>query len=72
MGASSSSGAWTAPMSPAQITVAEARRVLRLGTLPLAQHDAQGAVLNGLVYVFGGGAAPSSITSSASTRLPTW
>jgi Kelch motif len=47
----------SADVSSAEITVADARRVLSQGTLPLAQHDAQGAVLAGLVYVFGGGAA---------------
>jgi hypothetical protein len=47
----------SADVSSAEITVADAHGVLRQGTLPLAQHDAQGALLNGLVYVFGGGAA---------------
>jgi hypothetical protein len=47
----------SADVSSAEITVADADRVLRQGTLPLAQHDAQGALLDGLVYVFGGGAA---------------
>jgi hypothetical protein len=47
----------SADVSSAEITVADARRVLRQGTLPLAQHDAQGALLDRLVYVFGGGAA---------------
>jgi hypothetical protein len=40
-----------------QIQVADLRRVLRSATLPGAQHDAQGAILGGRVYVFGGGAA---------------
>jgi hypothetical protein len=44
-------------VSSAEITVADAHRVLRQATLTLAQHDAQGALLDGLVYVFGGGAA---------------
>jgi N-acetylneuraminic acid mutarotase len=47
----------SADVSSAEITVADTRRVLRQGTLPLAQHDAQGALLDGLVFVFGGGAA---------------
>jgi N-acetylneuraminic acid mutarotase len=47
----------SADVSSAEITVADAHRVLRQGTLPLAQHDAQGALLDGMVYVFGGGAA---------------
>jgi N-acetylneuraminic acid mutarotase len=46
-----------ADVSTAEVTVADAHGVLRQGTLPLAQHDAQGALLDGLVYVFGGGAA---------------
>jgi hypothetical protein len=47
----------SADVSSAEITVADSHRVLRQGTLPLAQHDAQGALLDGLVYIFGGGAA---------------
>ncbi len=44
-----------ADASSAGIEVAGLRGVLRTGSLPLAQHDAQGAELDGQVYVFGGG-----------------
>ena len=46
-----------ADVSTAGIEVADERRLLRSAALPLAQHDAQAAALNGLVYVFGGGGA---------------
>ncbi|HEX5193184.1 MAG TPA: kelch repeat-containing protein [Solirubrobacteraceae bacterium] len=42
-------------VSAAGIEVASLRRVLRSYALPLAQHDAQAAALDGKVYVFGGG-----------------
>jgi Kelch motif len=44
-----------ADTSSAGIEVADLRGVLSSSTLPLAQHDAQAATLNGKVYVFGGG-----------------
>ena len=44
-------------VSSAGIEVADAAGVLHTGSLPLAQHDAQGAELGGEVYVFGGGSA---------------
>jgi N-acetylneuraminic acid mutarotase len=42
-------------VSTAEIDVVSLRRVLHGYTLPLAQHDAQAAALDGKVYVFGGG-----------------
>jgi N-acetylneuraminic acid mutarotase len=42
-------------VSTDEIDVVSLRRVLHSYTLPLAQHDAQGAALDGKVYVFGGG-----------------
>ena len=45
----------SADVSSPEITVADAHGVVHQGTLPLAQHDAQGALLDGRVYVFGGG-----------------
>jgi N-acetylneuraminic acid mutarotase len=42
-------------VSTSEIDVASLRRVLHGYTLPLAQHDAQAAALDGKVYVFGGG-----------------
>ncbi len=45
----------SADVSSAGIKVADPHRVLTSASLPLAQHDAQGAALNGKVYVFGGG-----------------
>lgn len=47
----------SASVSRDQIQVADLHRVLSSATLPGAQHDAQGAILDGRVYVFGGGAA---------------
>ncbi len=44
-----------ADTSSAEIDVATARGLRHSFTLPLAQHDAQGATLDGGVYVFGGG-----------------
>ena len=44
-----------ADSSSAAIELADRDRVLHTASLPLAQHDAQGAQLYGLVYVFGGG-----------------
>ncbi len=44
-----------ADVSSAGIEVADPHRLLSTARLPLAQHDAQGAALNGKVYVFGGG-----------------
>ena len=44
-----------ADTSSAGIELADRQGVLRTSSLPLAQHDAQAASLNGLVYVFGGG-----------------
>jgi hypothetical protein len=44
-----------ADTSSAGIEVAGLRGLLGSSTLPLAQHDAQAAALNGQVYVFGGG-----------------
>jgi hypothetical protein len=44
-----------ADSSSAEIALADLHGVLHTATLPLAQHDAQGAQLGGLVYVFGGG-----------------
>jgi hypothetical protein len=41
--------------SSAGIELADLHRVLQTASLPLAQHDAQGAQLDGMVYVFGGG-----------------
>lgn len=46
-----------AAVSADGIEIADLRRVLHTATLPSAQHDAQGALLAGRVYVFGGGAA---------------
>lgn len=46
----------TADTSSTGIEVADRHRVLHTASLPLAQHDAQGAVVDGSVYVFGGGA----------------
>lgn len=46
-----------ADVSADGIEIADLRRVLHTATLPSAQHDAQGALLNGKVYVFGGGSA---------------
>jgi len=45
----------SADTSTAGIELANAHGTLRTFTLPLAQHDAQGAALGGRVYVFGGG-----------------
>jgi hypothetical protein len=45
----------SADVSSAGILVADRTRVIRSATLPLAQHDAQAAALDGRVYVFGGG-----------------
>lgn len=44
-----------ADVSSAGIEVADPQRVLSKSSLPLAQHDAQAAALDGKVYVFGGG-----------------
>jgi hypothetical protein len=44
-----------ADSSSAGIELADLHGVLHTGSLPLAQHDAQGAQLGGVVYVFGGG-----------------
>jgi len=44
-----------ADTSSAEIDVASRHGLLHTATLPLAQHDAQGAALAGKVYVFGGG-----------------
>ena len=44
-----------ADTSSAEIDVASSHGLLHTATLPLAQHDAQGAALAGKVYVFGGG-----------------
>ena len=44
-----------ADTSSAEIDVAGSHGLLHSATLPLAQHDAQGAALAGKVYVFGGG-----------------
>jgi N-acetylneuraminic acid mutarotase len=44
-----------ADTSSAEIEVANLHGVLRSSSLPLAQHDAQGAALGNRVYVFGGG-----------------
>ncbi len=44
-----------ADSSSDEIQVADHRRVLHSGSLPGAQHDAQGALLGEKVYVFGGG-----------------
>jgi hypothetical protein len=41
--------------SSAGIELADLHGILRSASLPLAQHDAQGAQLGGIVYVFGGG-----------------
>jgi Kelch motif len=46
-----------ADSSSAGIELADLHRVLRASSLPVAQHDAQGAQLAGLVYVFGGGSS---------------
>ena len=45
----------SADSSTADITVADRSRVRAGFALPVAQHDAQAAVLRGMVYVFGGG-----------------
>ena len=45
-----------ADVSADGIEIADLRRVLHTTTLPSPQHDAQGALLGGRVYVFGGGA----------------
>ncbi len=42
-------------VSTDEIDVVSLRRVLHAYTLPLAQHDAQAATIDGKVYVFGGG-----------------
>jgi N-acetylneuraminic acid mutarotase len=47
----------TADVSADGIEIADLRRVLHTAALPSAQHDAQGALLDGKVYVFGGGSA---------------
>lgn len=44
-----------ADTSSAGIELADLHGVLHTASLPLAQHDAQGAQLAGMVYVFGGG-----------------
>jgi Kelch motif/Galactose oxidase, central domain len=44
-------------VSSAGIEVADLHGVLHTASLPLAQHDAQGALLAGRVYVFGGGSS---------------
>ena len=44
-------------VSSAGIEVADLHGVVRTASLPLAQHDAQGAQLGGEVYVFGGGSS---------------
>jgi N-acetylneuraminic acid mutarotase len=44
-------------VSSATIVVADLHGVLNTFSLPVAQHDAQGALLGGRVYVFGGGSA---------------
>lgn len=46
-----------ADTSTAGVEVAGLRGVTHTSSLPLAQHDAQGAALGGKVYVFGGGSA---------------
>jgi hypothetical protein len=45
----------SADSSSAGIELADRHGVVRTASLPLAQHDAQGAQLDGMVYVFGGG-----------------
>jgi N-acetylneuraminic acid mutarotase len=47
----------TADTSTAGVEVADRRGITHTSSLPLAQHDAQGASLGGKVYVFGGGSA---------------
>ncbi|MFZ0042118.1 MAG: kelch repeat-containing protein [Solirubrobacteraceae bacterium] len=44
-----------ADVSSSGVLVADGRRVLSTASLPGPQHDAQGALINGSVYVFGGG-----------------
>jgi Kelch motif len=44
-------------VSSAGIEIADRQGVLHTASLPLAQHDAQGAELDGDVYVFGGGSS---------------
>ena len=44
-------------VSSATIEVADLHGVLHTASLPVAQHDAQGALLDGRVYVFGGGSS---------------
>jgi hypothetical protein len=44
-----------ADVSVAGVEIADLHRVLRTGTLPGPQHDAQAALLAGRIYVFGGG-----------------
>jgi N-acetylneuraminic acid mutarotase len=46
-----------ADVSADGIEIADLGKVLHTATLPSAQHDAQGALLGGKVYVFGGGSA---------------
>ena len=46
-----------ADVSADGIEIADLRGVLHTATLPSAQHDAQGALVDGKVYVFGGGSA---------------
>jgi N-acetylneuraminic acid mutarotase len=45
--------------STSAVTVLAGNRVSMLAQLPLAQHDAQGALLGGKAYVFGGGQVSS-------------
>ncbi len=47
----------SADTSSATIEVADLHGVRQTASLPLAQHDAQGAQLDGEVYVFGGGSS---------------
>ncbi len=46
-----------ADVSTSEIDLADLHGVHQAATLPLAQHDAQAAMLGGKVYVFGGGSA---------------
>ncbi|HET9103893.1 MAG TPA: hypothetical protein VFN55_11120 [Solirubrobacteraceae bacterium] len=74
-------GLSAADVSTDEVDIADLHRVVRSGTLPAAQHDAQGAGLPSGAYVFGGGNASeydhiykinaASATASTAGRLPT-
>ena len=61
----------TADTSTAAVSVLDAHGVTASASLPEAQHDAQGVMLDGRAYVFGGGSSAPTTTSSPTTQTPT-